>query len=218
MRKKNPPICNNIDGTWNHYIKQVRQGKTNSVDNPYVWNLKSTKLKWRVEWWLPEAEDWRNSGAEFMHTKLQLVGQSVQSLSHVRLFATSWTAACQASLSINNSWSWLRLMSIESVRPSNHLFLSYPLLLSSIFTSIWVFSSESVLCIKWPKYWSFIFSIIPSKVYSGLISFRMDWLDLLAVQRIPESLFQHHSSEASILWCSTFFMVQLSQPYHWEDH
>ena len=124
-----------------------------------------------------------------MYTKLQLVGQSVQSLSHVRLFAASWTAACQASLSINNSWSWLRLMSIESVRPSNHLILGYPLLLPSIFTSIWVFSSESVLCIRWPKYWSFIFSIIPSKVYSGLISLRTDWFDLLAVQGTLKSFF-----------------------------
>ena len=148
-----------------------------------------------------------------MYTKLQLVGQSVQSLSHVRLFAASWTAACQASLSINNSWSWLRLMSIESVRPSNHHILGYPLLLPSIFTSIWVFSSESVLCIRWPKYWSFIFSIIPSKVYSGLISLRTDWFDLLAVQGTLKSFFQYHSSEASILWCSAFFMVQVSHPY-----
>ena len=120
---------------------------------------------------------------------------SVQSLSHVRLFATSWTAACQASLSITNSWSLLKLMSLESVMPSNHLLLCNPLLLPlSIFPSIRVFSNESVLFIKWPKYWSFNFNISPSTEYSGLISFRMDWLDLLAVQGTLKSLLQHHSS------------------------
>ena len=135
-----------------------------------------------------------------MHTKLQLVGQSVQSLSHVRLFAASWTAACQASLSINNSWSWLRLMSIESVMPSNHLILCHPLLLlPSIFPSIRVFSSELVRHIRWPKYWSFSFSIHPSNEYLVLITFRMDWLDLLAVQGTLKSLLQYHSSKASIL-------------------
>ena len=119
---------------------------------------------------------------------------SVQLLSHVRLFATPWTAAHQASLSINNSQSLLKLMSIDSVMPSNHLILCCPLLLPpSIFPSIRVFSNESVLCIKWPKYWSFSFSISSANEYPGLISFRMDWLDLLAVQRTLKSLLQHHS-------------------------
>ena len=122
---------------------------------------------------------------------------SVQSLSHVQLFATPWTAARQASLSINNSWSLLKLMSIMSVLPSNHLILCHPLLLlPSIFPSIRVFSNESTLRIRWPKYWSFSFSISLCNEYSGLISFRMDWLDLLAVQGILKSLLQHHSSKA----------------------
>ena len=127
---------------------------------------------------------------------------------------TPWTAACQASPSITNSQSLLKLMSIESVMPSNHLILccSY-LLLPSIFPSITVFSNESVLHIRWPKYWSFSFSISPSNEYSGLISFRMDWLDLHAIQGTLKSLLQHHSSKASILQCSAFFMVQLSHAY-----
>ena len=127
--------------------------------------------------------------------------------------ATPWTAACQASLSITNSQSLLKLMSIESVMPSNHLILCPPLLLPSIFPGIRVFSSESILHIRWPKYWSFSFNISPTNEYSGLISFRMDWLDLLAVQGTFKSLFQHHSSKASILWHSAFFTVQLSHPY-----
>ena len=135
---------------------------------------------------------------------------SVQSLSHVRLFATPWTAACQASLSITNSQSPPKLMSIELVMPSNHLILCPPLLLlPSIFPSIRVFSNESVLCIRWPKYWSFSFSISPSNEYSGLISFRMDWLDLLVLQGILKSLLQYHSSKASILQHAAFFIVQL---------
>ena len=139
---------------------------------------------------------------------------SVQSLSHVWLFATPWTAACQASLSITNSWNLLKLTSIELVMPSNHLILCRPLfLLPSIFPCSRVFSSESVLCIRWPKYWSFSFNISPSNVYSGLISFRMDWLDLLAVQGTLKSLLQHHTSKASILQRSVFFMVQLSHIY-----
>ena len=130
---------------------------------------------------------------------------SVQSLSHVQLFVTPWTAARQASLSITNSRNLLILMSIESVMPSNHFILCHPLLLpSSIFPSIRVFSNESVFRIRWPKYWSFSFSISPSNEYSGLISFRMDWLDLLAVQWTLKSLLQHHSSKASILQCSAF--------------
>ena len=139
---------------------------------------------------------------------------SVQSLSHVRLFATPWTAAHQASLSITSSQSLLKFMSIESVMPSNHLIFCRPLLLPpSIFPSIRVFSNESALHIRWPKYWSFSFNVSPSSEYSGLISLRTDWLDLLAVQGTLKSLLQHHSSKASILWCSAFFIVQLSHPY-----
>ena len=139
---------------------------------------------------------------------------SVQSLSRVQLFATPRTAARQASLSITNSQSLLTLTSIESVMLSNHLILCCPhLLWPSIFLSIRVFSSESVLRIRWPKYWSFSFSINPANEYSGPISFRIDWFDLLAVQGTLKSLLQHHSSKASILRCSAFFMVQLSHPY-----
>ena len=127
---------------------------------------------------------------------------------------TQWTVAPQASQSITNSRSLLKLMSIESVMPSNHLILCHPLLLPpSIFPSIGVFSNESVFHIKWPNYWSFSFSISPSNEHSGLISFRMDWLDLLAVQGTLKSLLQHHSSKVSLLWCSAFFIVQLSHPY-----
>ena len=137
---------------------------------------------------------------------------SVHSLSRVQLFVTPWTAACQASLFITNSLNLPKLMSIKSVMPSSHLTLCHPLLLlPSIFPSIRVFSNESVLHIRWPKYQSF--SISPSNEYSGLISFRNDWLDLLAVQGTLKSLFQHHSSKASILWCLAFFMIQLSHPY-----
>ena len=139
---------------------------------------------------------------------------SVQSLSRVRFFATPWPAACQASLSFTNSWSLLKLMSIELVMPSNHLIFCHPLiLLPSIFPSIRVFSNESVFHIRWPKYWSFSFSISPSNEYSGLTSVRTDWLDLLAVQGTLQSLLQHHSSKASILHPSAFFRVQLSHPY-----
>ena len=139
---------------------------------------------------------------------------SVQLLSHVRLFATPWTAARQASLSTTNSQSLFRLMSIESVMPSNHLILCDHLLLSpSILPSIRVFSNKSVLRIRWPKYGSFSFSIHPSNEYSGLISFRIDWLALLAVQGTLKSLLQHHSSKASILRPSAFFIVRLSHPY-----
>ena len=142
------------------------------------------------------------------------MSQSVQQLSHVQLFATPWIAARQASLSITKSQSLLKFMSIESVMPSYHLILCRPLLLlPSLFPNIKVFSSESLLCIRWPKYSSFSFSIRPSNEYSGLISFRMDWLDLLAVQGTLGSLLQHHSSKALILWCSAFFIVQLSHPY-----
>ena len=132
---------------------------------------------------------------------------------HVPLFAASWTVARQASLSFTLSPSLLKLMSIQSVIPSNHLILCHPLLLPSVFLSIRVFSSQSVLCIKWPKYWGFSFSTSPSKGYSGLISFRIDWFNLLEVQGILKILLQHHSSKASILQCSAFFTVQLSHPY-----
>ena len=140
--------------------------------------------------------------------------QSVQSLSHVRLFATPWIAARHASLSITNSWSSLKLMSIESVMPSSHLMLCHPLLLlPSIPPSIRVFSNESTLHIRWPNYWSFSFSIIPSKEIPGLISFRMDWLALLSVQGTLKSLLQHRRSKESILLCSAFVTVQLSHTY-----
>ena len=139
---------------------------------------------------------------------------SVQSLSHVQLFATPWTAACQASLSITNFQNLLKLMSIELVMPSNHLILCRSLLLPpSIFPSIRVFSNDSALRIRWSKLWSFSFSISPSNEHPGLISFRMDWLDLLAVQGTLKSLLQHHNSKASILRHSAFFIVQLSHPY-----
>ena len=139
---------------------------------------------------------------------------SVQSLSLVRHFAAPWIVARQASLSITNSWSLLKFISIQSVMPSNHLILCRPLLLlPPIPPSIKVFSDESTLCMRWPKYWSFSFSISSSNEHPGLISFRMDWLDLLAVQGTLKSLLQHHSSKPSILWLSAFFTVQLSHPY-----
>ena len=138
----------------------------------------------------------------------------VQLVIHVQLFLTLWTTACQASLSFTNSRSLLKLMSIESLTPSNNLILCHPLLSpTSIFPSIRVFPKESGLHIRWPKYWSFRFSIGPSNEYSGLISFRMDWLDLLEVQGTLKSLPQQHSSKASILQCSAFFIVQISHPY-----
>ena len=139
---------------------------------------------------------------------------SVQSLRRVWLFATPWIAARQASLSVTISWNSLKLTSLESVMPSSHLILCHPLLLlPPISPSIRVFSNESTLRTRWPKYWSFSFSIIPSKEHPGLISFRMDWLDLPAVQGTLKSLLQHHSPKASILRCSAFFTVQLSHPY-----
>ena len=139
---------------------------------------------------------------------------SVQLLSRVRLFTTPWIAARQASLSITSSCGSLKLTSIEMVMPSSHLILCRPLLLlHPIPPSIRVFSNKSTLCMRWPKYWSFSFSIIPSKEHPGLISFRMDWLDFLAVQGTLKSLFQHHSSKVSVLRCSAFFTVQASHPY-----
>ena len=135
---------------------------------------------------------------------------AVQSLSHVQLFATQWTAACQASLSFTISWGLLRLMSIESMMPSYHFTLCHPLLLLSIFPSIRIFSNESALCIRWPKYWSF--SISPYNEYLGLISFRIDWFDIFAVQGTLKSLLQHYSLKVSILQHSVF-MIQFSHPY-----
>ena len=141
---------------------------------------------------------------------------SVQSLSHIQLFATPLTAARQASLSITNSQSSPKPMSIESVMPSNHLILCRPLfLLPSIFPSIRVFSNESALRIRWPKFWRFSFNISPSSEHPGFISFRMDWLDLLAVQGILKTLLQHHSSKSSILWCSTFSTQSNSHIHTW---
>ena len=156
--------------------------------------------------WLIHVEVWQKI-AKFCNA---VQFSSVQSLSHIWLFATPWTAAHQASVSIANSRSLLKLTSIELVMPSNDLILCHPLLLlPSILPSIRVFSNESVLRIRWPKYWSFSFSISPSNEYSRLISFRMDWLDLLAVQGTLKNLLQHYDSKASILRCSAFFIVQL---------
>ena len=158
------------------------------------------------------SENDRCGSINFMFSNYQF--SSVQSLSRVRLFATPWVAARQASLSITKSRSSLRLMSIEWVMPSSHFILCSPLLLLPLIPpSIIVFSNESTLRMRWPKDWSFSFSISPSKEIPGLILFRMDWLDLLAVQGILKSLLQHHSSKASVLQCSAFFTVQLSHPY-----
>ena len=160
------------------------------------------QFSWRQRPWLARLCLWMSRSKSV---------SSVQSLSRVRLFATLWITARQAFLSITNYRSSLRLTSIKSVMPSSHLILCRPLhLLPSIPPSIRVFSNESTLGMRWPKYWSFSFSISPSNEHPGLISFRMDWLDLLAVQGIVKSLLQHHSSKASIFWCSAFFSVQLS--------
>ena len=150
----------------------------------------------------------------YVHVYLCLCISSVQSLSRVQLFVTPWTAALQASLFITNLWGLLKLMSIVLVIPSNHLILCRPHLLPpSVFPSIRVFSNESALHIRWPKYWSFSFSISSSNKYSGLISFRTDYFDLLAVQGTLKTFLQHHGSKPSILWCSASFRVQLSHPY-----
>ena len=144
---------------------------------------------------------------------LSVLFSSVQSLSRVRLFVTPWIVACQASLSITNSRSLFKLMPIESVMPSSHLILCHPLLLPPVPPRIRVFSNESTLLMRWPKYWSLSFSINPSKEHPGLISFRMGWLNLLAVQGTLKSLLQHHSLKASSFQCSAFFTVQLSHPH-----
>ena len=175
---------------------------THPITRHFQWQFQGTVQR-------PRSGQWPNSWKS-----PPLPQSSVQSLSSVWLVVTPWTAACQASLSITNYWSLLKLMSIKSVMASNHLILCHPLLLLlSILPRIKVFSSESVLHIRWPKHWSFSFSISSSNEYSGLISFQMDWLDLLAIQGTLKSLLQHHSSKASVFQHSAFFMVQLSHPY-----
>ena len=176
--------------------------------------IHSSMWEGRIEWPFHQP----NAHISLLYASVTVSGRhhfsSVQSLSRVQLFATPWTLACKAYLPITNSWSSPKLMSIESVMPSNHLILYCPLLLlPSIFPSIRVFSNESALHIRWPKYWSFSFNISPSNEHPGLISFRMDWLDLLVVQGTLKSLLQHHSSKTSILQCSAFFIVQLWHPY-----
>ena len=167
--------------------------------------------EYHIEWTMSEKDQYMLS---FIWNLNNTNSPLVQSLSPVWLPVTPWTTSCQASLSITNSWSLLKPMPIESVMPSNHLILCHPLLLlPSVFPSIRVFSNESVLHIRWPKYWNFSFSISPSNDYSGLISLRIDWVDLLAVQKTLKSLLKHRSSKASILWCLAFFIVQLSHPY-----
>ena len=179
-----------------HYMENIPLGKKWLKDLPIIVSLPLSK---------------RGAKIHMLRPSLPF---SVQSLSRVRLFATPWITARQASLSITNFQSLLKLISIESVMPSSHLILCHPLLLLlPIPPSIRVFSNESTLHMRWPKYWSFSFSISPSNEHLGLISFRMDWLDLLAIQGTLKSLLQHHSSKASILWHSTFFTVQLSHPY-----
>ena len=180
----------------------------------------TTCLFWPYEAWCTSAMSW-NPGlctAPFpmssTESRFLLTLSSVQSLSHVRRFVTPWTVAHQASLPITNSWSLFKFMSIELVMASNHLILCCPLVLPpSIFPNIRAFSNESFLCIRWPKYCSFSFIISPSSEHSGLISFRIDWFDLLAVQGMLKSLPQHHGSKSSIFWHSAFLMVQLSYPY-----
>ena len=182
-----------------------------------IWTTKTTEgvLDWENTFLMSIINRWQ---VKLKEKYIQF--SSVQSLSHVQLFATPSTAAHQASVSITNSRSLLKLMSIESVMPSIHLILCHPLLLPhSIFPNIRVFSNESALRIRWPKHWSFGLSISPSNEYSGLIAFRMDWLDLLAVQGTLKSLLQHHNSKASILQYSAFFIVQLSHLYdYWKNH
>ena len=172
------------------------------------------RIRWPKDWSFSFSISPSSEGLSVYYPSACTHAESLQSCSGVRLFVTPRTAAREASLSITNSQSLLKLMFIESVTPFNHLISCYPLLLLlSIFPSIRVFSNESILHIRWPKYWSFSFSISPSNEYSGLISFRMDWLDFLAVQGTLKNLLQHHSSKVSILQCSAFFIVQLSHPY-----
>jgi len=177
------------------------EGMNQSIKN--IWQILSGSF-W--EEGTESREATRSLDPTYLLLPLSVQFSSVQSLSRVWLFATPWTTGRQASLSITNSQSLSKPMFIELVMPSNHLILCHPLLLlPSIFPSIRVFSNESALCIRWPKFWSFSFNISPSSEHPGLISFRMDWLDLFAVQGTLKSLLQHHSSKASILWCSAFF-------------
>ena len=211
-------ICNHT-GLGLKFILSVFSGKTPSWGNKYQWSqvisIPCIQLNNKS---LPRGKWPRIRPRRIPTDSVQF--SSVQSLSHVRLFATPWIAAHQASLSITNSQSSLRLMSIESVMLSSYLILCCPLLLlPPIPPSIRVFSNESTLHMRWPGYWSFSFSISPSKEIPGLISFRMDWLDLFAVQGTLKSLLQHHSSKTSILQCSAFFNIQLSHPYdHRKNH
>ena len=186
------------------------------VIDPYKGILLSRKTNGCMQQygWLSIMLNERSQTKKSRYCMIPLTFSSVQLFTCVRLFATPWIATHQASLSITNSRSLPKLMSIKSVMPSSHLFLCRPLLLlPPIPPSIRVFSNESTLRMRWPKYWRLSFSISPSNEHPGLISFRMDWLDLLAVQGPLKSLLQHHSSKASILWCSAFFTVQLSHPY-----
>ena len=178
-----------------------------SIQEHSCYKLREKLIAWNLECIVETT--WETEAAYFTFYVVELLF----SCSVVSYSATPWTAVHQALLSFI-SWSLLKLMSIESVMPSNHLILCHPLLLlPSVFPSIRIFSNESALHIRWPKCWSFCFSISPSSEYSGLISFRINWFDLLSVQGTLKSLFQHHSSKASILWPSAFFMVQLSHPY-----
>ena len=196
----------------NPHIYQLMDGKTN-VEHIYNGILFSERKASSPDTCYRMNEPWKHHPSRRSWSHETIYCCFVQLPRSVRLFATPWTAAHQAYLSLTISWSLPKFMSIELVMASNHLILCCTFLLPSIFPSIRVFSNESVLCIKWPKYWSFNFSNRPSNEYSGLISFRMDWLDLLAVQGTLMSLLQQHNSKASVLWRSAFFIVQLSRPY-----
>ena len=213
-------------GIWKTYLQKDIRFLQRCMDYEIVWNVicqvigitQSFFQNWRkrkIIIWSPDfLTKWRAKKQKLFYILKTDEVFSVQSLSRVQLFATPWMAASQASLSITNSWSLLKLISIESVMPSNHLILCHPLLLlPATFPSIRVFSIKSVLLIRWPKYWSFSFSISPSNEHPGLISFRMDWLDLLEIQGTLKSLLKHHRSKVSILTCSAIFIVQQSHPY-----
>ena len=216
--------------TLRYHFSSIRLTKIQKFDDIFWWQVCGNKYplhySYKSNSTAPVEGNWQHQAKLQMHWPWDVavlviaifsedtVPVAAQLLSRVWLFATPWTAVRQASLSVTNCWSPPKPMFIESVMPSNHLILCRPFFfLPPIPPSIRVFSSESVLCIRWPKYWSFSFSLSPSNEYSGLISFRMDWLDLLAVQGTFKTLLQHHSSKASILWHSAFFIVQLSHPY-----
>ena len=205
-------LVKNLPAMWKTWVWS--QGWEDPLDEGKAthWSI----LAWRIPWTVQSVGSQRVGHDWATFTSVQFI--SVQLFSHVRLFAIPWTEAHQASLSITNSRSLLKLMSIELVMPSYHLFLCCPLLLlPSTFPSIRVYSNESVLHIRWPKYWNFSSIISPSSEYSGLISLRMDWLDLFVVQGTLKGLLKHHSSKASILQRSDFFIVQLSHDY-WKNH